>query len=239
MMDIIPNEINTEGLPSISEIVKLLSRPMARRHLEKRKQGGKEIYYVAWYQYIKYLDLYAKGWMYEIIKIESVAGQLIMCVRLSIPCAEGIISREATGIADEGEEGYGDTASNAEAKALKRACAKFGLGLYLYDESSTLHPANKNFSATAYDLAVKGQTPETPKMPSEQPKQQQQVTTKLNVPPTNETLLARLLSLGTKHDEVEQRICAMVSRGKKTYDELSETEQQNAINLIIERNTKK
>ena len=237
MMDILTNEINTEGLPSISEIVKLLSRPMARRHLEKRKQGGKEIYYVAWYQYIKYLDLYAKGWMYKIIKIESVAGQLIMCVRLSIPCAEGIISREATGIADEGEEGYGDTASNAEAKALKRACAKFGLGLYLYDESSTLHPANKNFSATAYDLAVKGQTPEQVKSATEQPKEQS--TTKLNVPPTNEGLLAKLLRLGTKCDEVEQRVCAMVSSGKKTSDELSESEQQNAINLIVERNTKK
>jgi len=28
--------------------------------------------------------------------------------------------------------GYGDPSSNAEAMALKRAAAKFGLGLYLY-----------------------------------------------------------------------------------------------------------
>jgi hypothetical protein len=30
--------------------------------------------------------------------------------------------------------GYGDPSSNAEAMALKRAAAKFGLGLYLYQK---------------------------------------------------------------------------------------------------------
>jgi hypothetical protein len=55
-------------------------------------------------------------------------------VRISIPCLEGIISREATGTEDEELKGYGDPSSNAEAMALKRAAAKFGLGLYLYQK---------------------------------------------------------------------------------------------------------
>jgi hypothetical protein len=53
----------------------------------------------------------------------------VVTVRISIPCIEGIISREATGTEDEELKGYGDPSSNAEAMALKRAAAKFGLGL--------------------------------------------------------------------------------------------------------------
>jgi hypothetical protein len=49
-------------------------------------------------------------------------------------CLEGIIYREATG-QEEGDCGsYGDPSSNAESMALRRAAAKFGLALYLYDK---------------------------------------------------------------------------------------------------------
>ncbi len=58
-----------------------------------------------------------------------------MIVRLSIPCLEGIVYREATGQEDETHETYGDSSSNAESMALRRASAKFGLGLYLYDQN--------------------------------------------------------------------------------------------------------
>jgi hypothetical protein len=51
---------------------------------------------------------------------------------LSFPCAKGVIYREATRTEDEELRGFGDQSSNAEAMALKRAAAKFGLGLYLY-----------------------------------------------------------------------------------------------------------
>jgi hypothetical protein len=50
----------------------------------------------------------------------------------AFPASRGIISREAT--EDEELRGYGDPPSNAEAMALKRAAAKFGLGLYLYSK---------------------------------------------------------------------------------------------------------
>jgi hypothetical protein len=48
-----------------------------------------------------------------------------------------VFYREATGTEeepDEDEKMYGDPSSNAEAMALKRAAAKFGLGLYLYQK---------------------------------------------------------------------------------------------------------
>ncbi len=121
-------------LRSIRQITADLSKPVAKRHLRLRKQGGKEIKYLAWHDAIKYLDHYASGWNYEIRSIDSVGGKLILTVRLSIPCAEGIVYREATGQEDEDKETYGDSSSNAESMALRRAASKFGLGLYLYDQ---------------------------------------------------------------------------------------------------------
>jgi hypothetical protein len=121
-------------LRSIREIVKDLTKPIAQKHLRKRRQGGKEITYVAWHDAVKYLDYYAPGWCYEIRRIDTIAGKLIMTVRLSIICAEGIVFREATGQEDEDLDAYGDSSSNAESMALRRAAAKFGLGLHLYDQ---------------------------------------------------------------------------------------------------------
>ena len=127
-------DISTE-LRSIREIVKDLSKPVAKRHLRRRKQGGKEIFYIAWHDAIKYLDHYASGWNYEIRTINSIGGKLILTVRLSVPCSEGIVYREATGQEDEDLETYGNSSSNSESMALRRAASKFGLGLYLYDQN--------------------------------------------------------------------------------------------------------
>ncbi len=128
------NETKT-GLRSIREIVKDLSKPIAQKHLRKRRQGGKEITYLAWHDAVKYLDHFAPGWCYEIRSIESVAGKLILIVRLSVPSSEGVVYREATGQEDEDLESYGNSSSNSESMALRRAASKFGLGLYLYDQN--------------------------------------------------------------------------------------------------------
>ncbi len=123
------------NLRSIRDIVKDLSKPIAQKHLRKRRQGGKEIIYLAWHDAVKYLDHFAPGWCYEIRSIESVAGKLILIVRLSVSCSEGVVYREATGQEDEDLESYGNSSSNSESMALRRAASKFGLGLYLYDQN--------------------------------------------------------------------------------------------------------
>jgi len=126
---------DADNLRSIRDIVKDLSKPIAQKHLRKRRQGGKEIIYLAWHDAVKYLDHFAPGWCYEIRSIESVAGKLILIVRLSVQCSEGIVYREATGQEDEDLESYGNSSSNSESMALRRAASKFGLGLYLYDQN--------------------------------------------------------------------------------------------------------
>lgn len=121
------------GFRSIRDIVKDLSKPIAKRHLRTRKQGGKELTYIAWHDAVKYLDHYAPGWCYEVRRVDHIGGKLILTIRLTIPCDEGLIYREATGQEDEEVTNFGDPSSNAESMALRRAAAKFGLGLSLYD----------------------------------------------------------------------------------------------------------
>jgi hypothetical protein len=125
-------------LRSINEIITDLSKPIKTRHLKQKTRGGQVLDFIPWYHAVKYLDLHAPGWSYEVRStVWNTEGRLVLTVRLSIPCLEGLVYREATGTEEEPEEGermYGDPSSNAESMALRRAAAKFGLGLYLYNK---------------------------------------------------------------------------------------------------------
>ncbi len=123
-----------EGPRSIRDIIAELSRPVAARHLKTRKQGGAELSYIEWHTAVKYLDLFAPGWSYHVKSVALVGSLVTVIASISIPCLEGVVTREATGCEDADSKGYGDAVSNAEAMALKRAAAKFGLGLYLYQK---------------------------------------------------------------------------------------------------------
>lgn len=125
---------NRIELRSIRDIIKDLRKPISPRHLRTRKQGGKELTYISWHDAIKYLDHYAPGWCYEVRNITSIGGRLVITVRISIPCAEGMVWREATGQEEEETNSFGDPSSNAESMALRRAASKFGLGLSLYEK---------------------------------------------------------------------------------------------------------
>ncbi len=125
-------------LRSINDIVADLSKPIKARHLRQKVRAGQRLDFIPWYHAIKYLDLYAPGWSYEVRHaLWNNEGRLVLTVRLSFPCLEGVVYRDATGTEEEPEEGermYGDPSSNAESMALRRAAAKFGLGLYLYNK---------------------------------------------------------------------------------------------------------
>jgi hypothetical protein len=122
------------GLRSIRDIIADLSRPVAARHLKIRKQGGAELSYIEWHTAVKYLDLFAPGWSYHVKSVALVGNLVTVIASISIPCVEGVVTREATGCEDSDAKGYGDACSNSEAMALKRAAAKFGLALHLYQK---------------------------------------------------------------------------------------------------------
>jgi hypothetical protein len=90
---------------------------------------------IPWYQAMRYLDRYAPGWRYEIRSINQIGENLVMLARIVIPCVEGEVWREASALERiEHPKRYGDAATNAESAALRRAAAKFGLCLNLYDK---------------------------------------------------------------------------------------------------------
>jgi hypothetical protein len=126
------------GPRSIKDIISDLSRPVNPRRLKTKpatKQGGQMLTYLPWYQAVRYLDRYAPGWRYEIRSVSEVGDNLVMTVRITIPCAEGEVWREASSLERiEDPKRYGDAATNAESAALRRAAAKFGLCLNLYDK---------------------------------------------------------------------------------------------------------
>lgn len=128
-----------EGPRPIAAIIADLSKPVNPQRLKtkdvKTKKGGSySAIYLPWYQCVQYLDKYAPGWSYEIRSAQAVAENFVMTVRLSIPCAEGIVYREASALEPVEGSGYGDCATNCESAALRRAAAKFGLCMYLYQK---------------------------------------------------------------------------------------------------------
>jgi len=123
-------------LRSITAIVADLSKPLPTACMATRIQGDKSIAYLHWQSVARILDTYAPGWHGTVTRIDRLGKTCAITYRLTLPCAEGDVSREATGQEEEEVKGYGDSTSNAEAMAFKRAAAKFGVGLWLYDKDT-------------------------------------------------------------------------------------------------------
>jgi hypothetical protein len=122
---------------SISAIIADLSQPLPKACFATKTVKGSVITFIHWQTAVRVLDTYAPGWQGEIREVAHLAGHVMIIYRLSIPCREGVVWREATGCEEEALKGYGDTFSNAEAMAFKRAAAKFGVALDLYDKDDT------------------------------------------------------------------------------------------------------
>jgi len=118
---------------TLGQIIEALSRPLPNRVLETKKVGGREIQYIPWHRAVLLLDKYAPGWQFRISSVQQVGDELILAGVLSIPTSDcGVVTRESTVSEKINVTGYGETAANAESQCFRRCCARFGLGLYLY-----------------------------------------------------------------------------------------------------------
>lgn len=116
-------------------------------------EHGEAITYIPWHKCIEALDAVCPGYDYQILSSDlhicdmpatggqnpraarQGFGRVRTLVRLTIPTSDGVIIRDGQGYEPWEKEFYGDPYSNSEAMALRRALAKFGLGLSLYDKS--------------------------------------------------------------------------------------------------------
>ncbi len=126
----------------ILDILEDFAKPIPPRFIKKKpvfsRQNGKqvktgEVDYVSWSTYIKLLEYLAPGFSWE-IRTQDLGDQTVVEGRLTLRAAEGDFVREATGSEDSLVDAYGNPANNAEASALRRCCAKFGLGLHLWEK---------------------------------------------------------------------------------------------------------
>lgn len=89
--------------------------------------------FIPWYHANRMLSFYAPGWCGEIRDvIFSDNGGVTVVYRVTIRGSDGEAYRESTGTVSPGDGHIVDPVAEAEEIAFCRACARFGLGLYLY-----------------------------------------------------------------------------------------------------------
>lgn len=147
---------HTEWNPALIEA---LRRPFPPECHEEKRQGGSKITFVALHHYKRRLNelVGPHGWS-STVRMEPIGGRLVATVALTILG----VTKENVG--DEVEEPevnergnikmVGVPATNSYAQAFKRACADFGLGLYLYDETArkaAMNPAAASATNDQYD----------------------------------------------------------------------------------------
>ncbi|KMZ64452.1 Cobalt ion binding protein [Zostera marina] len=87
---------------------------------------------VFWYHANRLLSFYASGWCGEIRKVvfSTDTESVTVVYRITVRGTDGEAHREATGTASSKD--VEDPVIIAEQRAFCSACARFGLGLYLY-----------------------------------------------------------------------------------------------------------
>lgn len=115
------------------ELREELNKPTDPNLIRRRQQGGTELDYLEWFSVNRLLNWHCPGWSGE--ASVTVAGEYVIVVyTISIPTEEGIVSRAAVGSEKLGS-GF-DPVASAEQQAFKRAAARFGIGLDLYEKST-------------------------------------------------------------------------------------------------------
>lgn len=119
---------------TLAEILDALREPVSQRHLATKNTGKFTATYVHHAVVRDYLDLRAPGWEWR-VRIEHAAGKLYVIGALTLHGSDGSVTREGVGNEDDSIDGYGDSSSNAEAQALRRAAMACGFCRDLWRKS--------------------------------------------------------------------------------------------------------
>ncbi|MBP0001120.1 MAG: hypothetical protein J7641_19340 [Cyanobacteria bacterium SID2] len=100
----------------IKEIEAALSRPLPKSYLQYKPIGGTQIPYIPWYRVNQVLSKYAPGWQGRVTSTVQIGDELVLTYSITIPTADGPVTREATGSEKLECGSYGETAANANPK---------------------------------------------------------------------------------------------------------------------------
>lgn len=126
------------GARPIAAILADLRKPIPKRLLEQKPASSARnapmLTFCPWYRVQRMLNHYTNGFCSYEVRERTITGKhILMTVRITIQAREGTFYRDGTGLERLDVERYGDPQSNAESMAFRRAAARFGLGLHLYE----------------------------------------------------------------------------------------------------------
>jgi hypothetical protein len=111
-----------------------LHKPLPDEYISSKSLKGEKILYLDWHTANMILDYVAPNW-----EISMDYGQIgdrgIVKAKITLHCEDGSFSRESIGSDNTEDEYFGGFMPDAESQAMRRAAARFGLGLYLYDKA--------------------------------------------------------------------------------------------------------
>ena len=123
-----------KGPRPFADILHDLQKEIPQRLLKSKTLKGNKITFIPWYRAQQLLNHYTNGFnSYEVRERVVTDSRIMMSVRVTIHAQEGDFFKDGTGIEDSEVSGWGDEQSNAESMAFRRACARFGLGIKLYE----------------------------------------------------------------------------------------------------------
>jgi hypothetical protein len=177
---------------SLVAILADLSRPLPDECWARTtaSEGRPAQDFLHWHTVLAVLHTYAPGWEGHIIRIEKIApgyrdkkkwenspnkkaedepvDRLAVVYRLTIHAADGSMSYDGDGMADEDKDDFGNAMNSAVAQGLKRAAAHAGVGLLQgYDKDGKtkcfLNAVRKEKERALYELASIANTKGVPR----------------------------------------------------------------------------
>lgn len=127
-------------MATLLQLIERLNKPVEKNLISTKKIGSSKIEFISWIDICNLLDkrLGFGSWFWEILEIKTTSDRLILVGKLTIIGDDRKMSQMATGTEILKCSNYGDPSSNAEAMALRRCCAKFGLARYLWRKEKKL-----------------------------------------------------------------------------------------------------
>ena len=146
----------------LTEILTQLQQPIPPDLISKKDTFSKgkktgQVDYVAWFDLCDILDnrAGAGNWSWSVQEMLQIGNRLHLTGVLTIIGEDRNLVMMATGAEDIDCSSYGDPSSNAEAMALRRCCAKFGLGRDLWRKDK---PKSSNNAVKRPSLSNKPNT---------------------------------------------------------------------------------
>jgi hypothetical protein len=112
-----------------------LLRPIDPRHIRQLRKGSVSLDYIPWHVVARHLHHRVPGWSWVVRSVQELGGAVVVHGSLLIPTPDGTLRYDAVASETLTGTSHAPPAEVAESACLRRASAKAGLALSLYEGS--------------------------------------------------------------------------------------------------------